>query len=377
MGANESIQELNQRVETAWKAGDFTGVKNACMDLFNAFAREVLRKLSERDYEAGDALLAQWDELLDKAKDQLEEKQILYGYCRHQASAGYLWESRGLEAYFLHGDYVDAPRLMEKAELCHGRSADLVGRVSLGREAPPEARQMQQNMESLQRAEEKRVRGMALLMQGEYESEAGALERAIELLKEATTTLGDAQNGIPEGPGEGALAQIMERGTRELNFIDFARALLHKALADQAVLAGDLSQAARQERERAHALERCRTMHMRAGGPLHEGFARRLARDVHVANRRHDRLAAEAGRRPRREWLKAMAFFLMSIAAAALFVWMVGRFELQDAPLVLVLLLAFVMAAAGVGARLVHWKEAANWFLQAYPRSRDAGPTPR
>ena len=362
MDPREIIQEIKQRAEAARAAGERGRLVHIHLDMFNAFASGVTESLAERDYQTAEELLEDWETVLEEAKEELGEKQIVYAHCRRQASSGYLWESRGLEEYFLYGDYVDAPRLMEKAELCHERSADLAARVPLGEDAPPEARQMQRNIEALQRAEQKRVHGMRMLMQGDYESEIGARDRATKLLQEAVHTLCEAEEEAPDMPDAGALAQVMERGQRELNFIDFARALLHKARADRAVLAGNFAEAARQEGLRAETLERCRTMHLRAGGSLHEGFARRLTRDVHVANQRHDRLANAARRRPRREGIKAAGFFVLAIGAAALFLWMIGRFDLQETPSILALLLLFAMAVAGVGAGLIRWKEAANWL---------------
>src|SRR5205085_2107340 len=102
--------------------------------------------------------------------------------------------------------------------------------------------------------------------------------------------------------------------------------LLHKTRSDAELLAGNLSAAAAQQKLRAEALQRCQSMHLRADQPLNEGFARRLARDVHVANLRHDRFVAEANKRPRWEWLKAVVFFVLAIGAAALFMWLSARF---------------------------------------------------
>ena len=146
-----------------------------------------------------------------------------------------------------------------------------------------------------------------------------------------------------------------------MNFVEFAEALLCKTRSDTALLAGNLPEAAVQQQKRAEALKRCQTMHLRAGKSLNEGFARRLARDAHVANLRHDRLAAEALKRPKWEWLKALAFFAMAIGSVVLFLQF-AHGDLMKNQAVLALLLFFVMAIAGIGARLVGWKEAASLF---------------
>jgi hypothetical protein len=277
-------------------------------------------------------------------------------------------ESEGLAAYFLDGNFVDAPPMLQKAEMCHERAMEFTRRVQFPADAPAEAKATQDNIAAIQAAEMNRVKGMRLMIQGEYESEAGDLERAVARLRESIKTQQIAHKTEPkELPGGDPIAEIMGRGQREVSFISFTEAILHKVLSDRALLAGEIGTAAKEQSARAAALQRCQTMHARAGTPLYEGFARRLARDVHIANARHDRLKAEAGKRPRWEWLKAVAFFLLAIGSAVLLVWLSSHSEyaLLQKPPVFTLLIFFVMAVAGVGARLVNWKEAANWFRQA------------
>ncbi len=96
--------------------------------------------------------------------------------------------------------------------------------------------------------------------------------------------------------------------------------------------------------------------------------SRRLARDAYVATQRHDRLLAEARKRPKGAWLRALLFFVMAIGSAALFMGLAAQFKFFQHQIVFGLLLFFVMAIAGIGARLVEWKEAANWLRSAVPR---------
>jgi membrane protein YdbS with pleckstrin-like domain len=105
-------------------------------------------------------------------------------------------------------------------------------------------------------------------------------------------------------------------------------------------------------------------MHTRVGQDRNESFARRLARDAHVAQQRHDRYLAEAAKRPKWEWLKAMVFFVLAVGAAVLFFWLNHSYDFMSKnPAVFALLLGFVMVVAGVGAGVVKWKQAATVFF--------------
>ena len=54
--------------------------------------------------------------------------------------------------------------------------------------------------------------------------------------------------------------------------------------------------------------------------------------------------------------------FAMAMGSVVLFLWLSGRFGLLRNKLVFAILLIFVMAVAGIGARQGNWKDAANWF---------------
>lgn len=311
--------------------------------------------------------MKEWEEALEKAMPALDEKQQLFSHSRHQTSSGYLWESMGLGAYFLDGDYVNAPHLLEKAEVHHERAAELATRVQFPEDAPDQAREIQKNIVSMQEAEVKRVRGMRLFVQGDYESESGNLDRAIQMLQESVDTLKAAEDISEVGVyGSEPITSVLEKGQRSLNFIDFVWALLYRTRSDRALIGGDFLTAAIEQKERAEALKRSQSMHLRAGQPLHEGFARRLARDIHIAYQRHDNLMAEAQSRSKWAWLWAFAFFIMAMGSAVLFIWLSARFELVRNKIVFALLLLFVMAVAGIGAQQVKWKDAFNSLTRSY-----------
>lgn len=357
------IESMKQRITAAGSSGDTKALRNAYLDLFAQYSSMTIELISKREYEKAKSILQDWEEALEKARPALDEKQQFYSFSRHQTSSGYLWESMGLAAYFLDGDYVNAPRLLEKAEVHHDRSAELLARVHFPEDAPLQAKEIQKNMVTMQKAEVMRVRGMRLLVQGDYESEAGNFDRAIQMLQESVETLRAAEDMFPTGVyGDDPIASVIEKGQRSLNFIDFAGALLYRTRSDQALIGGDFLTAAYEQKERADALKRTQSMHERAGQPLHEGFARRLARDIHIAYQRHDNLMAEAERRSKKAWPWALAFFGMAIGSATLFIRLSARFEVVRNKVVFALLLLFVMAVAGIGAQQVNWKDAANWF---------------
>lgn len=364
------IKSLKQRITAAQASGETKGLRNAYLDLFAQYSSEAIGLISKREYETAKSLLKEWEESLEKAMPALDEKQQFYSHSRHQMSSGYLWETMGLAAYFLDGDYVNAPHLLEKAEVHHERAAELATRVQFPDDAPAQAREIQKNIVAMQEAEVKRVRGMRLLVQGDYESEAGNLDRAIQMLQESVDTLKTAEDISPVGVyGSDPIASVMEKGQHSLNFIDFARALLYRTRSDRALIGGDFLTAAIEQKDRAEALKRSQSMHLRAGQPLHEEFARRLARDIHIAYQRHDNLMAQAQSRSRWAWLWALAFFVIAIGSAMLFIWLSARFELVRNKIVFALLLLFVMAVAGIGTQQVKWKDAANWLKGSFVES--------
>ncbi|MCP9450766.1 MAG: hypothetical protein NNA21_11985 [Nitrospira sp.] len=361
------IESLKQRITEAGASKEIKELRNAYLDLFAQYASTIIEFISKREYEKAKSVLKEWEEALEKAMPALDEKQRFYSHSRHQMSSGYLWESMGLAAYFLDGDYVNAPRLLEKAEVHHERAAELASHVQFAEDAPVQAREIQKSIVAMQQAEAKRVKGMRLLAQGGYESEAGNLDRAIQMLEESVETLKVAEEMSPaEIHGSDPIASITEKWQRPPSFIDFARALLYRTLSDRALVGGDFLTAAVEQQNRAEALKRAQSMHLRIAQPLHESFARMLARDIHIAYQRHDNLMAEAQSRARLEWLWALAFFAMAIGSVALFIWLSARFEIVRNKVVFTLLLLFVMAVAGIGAQQVKWKDAANWLKGSF-----------
>jgi hypothetical protein len=364
------IESLRQRITVAQTSGETKQLRNAYLNLFAKYSSTTSELLDKREYEKAKSVLKEWEEVLEKAMPELDEKQQLYSHCRYQMMAGYVFESIGNAAYFLDGDYVNAPQLLEQAEVCHERSAELAARVQFPKDAPAQARQIQKDIVAMQKAEVKRVRGMRLLMQGDYESEAGNFDRATQLLQESVDALKEAKRNFPTRVYESSpIASVMEKGKRSLNFIDFALALLYKTRSDQALIGGDFLTAAIEQKNRADALKRSQSMHLRAGQSLHEGFAKRLARDIHTAYQRYDNLMAEAQRQSKWAWLWALAFFVMAIGSVVIFILLSARFELLQNKIVLVLLLIFIMAIAGVGSQQVKWKDAANWLKGSFVES--------
>lgn len=364
------IESLKQRITAAGASEETKELRNAYLDLFAQYSSTTIELISKREYEKAKSVLKEWEETLEKAMPALDEKQQFYSLSRHQMSSGYLWESMGLAAYFLDGDYVNAPSLLEKAEVCHERAAELANHVQFAEDAPVQAREIQKSVVAMQQAEAKRVRGMRLLAQGDYESEAGNLDRAIQMLEEAVETLKVAEEMSPtEVQGSDPIASIKEKWQRSPNFIDFARALLYRTRSDRALVDGDFLTAAIEQKNRAEALKHAQSLHLRTAQPLHESFARRLARDIHTAYQRHDNLMAEAQSRAKWEWRWALAFFVMAMGSVALFIWLSARFEIVRNKVVFTLLLLFVMAVAGIGAQQVKWKDAANWLKGSFVES--------
>src|SRR4051794_18810650 len=106
-------------VAEARAAGDTAAVRNALLDRLALLASETSDLVARRDARAVEAKLAEWARELELVKADLLDRQLLYCHSRFQASSGTWAETRGLEAYFLLGDFVDAPRLMQAAEVHH------------------------------------------------------------------------------------------------------------------------------------------------------------------------------------------------------------------------------------------------------------------
>ena len=153
-----ALEPIQQRIRDARSAGDAAQLRNTLLDVFADFGERSTQLLSTRDFGSLEALLAEWGGQLDRAKPDLLDRQLLFSHSRYQAACGSASESRGLEAYFVYGDFVDAPRLMQKAELHHEQAAEFAGKVSFPAEAPPAAREMQARVVDLQSAETLRVR---------------------------------------------------------------------------------------------------------------------------------------------------------------------------------------------------------------------------
>ena len=343
--------------------GEKKATASACLDGFAAHAAAALEHVANREYEQAADRLEVWFESLESAKSSLDDKQQLFSYARHHTVSGYLAEARGLAAYFLDGDCIGAPSLLEKAEEHHKKAAKFLAAVRFPEGTPAEAVTMQRNLVRMAESEALRVGGMGLLVAGDYEYQAANFERAVNLLRSAVASLRQAEERTPVPlPEDDPVTNVLGADDGEVHFVDFARALLHKTCAEQELLGGDLLGAAREEEQRIRALEASRTLHLRAGEALHDAFARRLTRDIYLARQRHDNLVAAARRRSRWAWLPPVVFFVMAIGAATLFVWLSGRYEMLRNRTVFALLLLFVMAVAGVGAQVVNWKDAANWL---------------
>lgn len=358
-----NVESQKKIIAAAIASGDEKSIQNAYLDLFRIFPDVITSHLSEYDHGRAESVLDEWEEALTQAKPYLNERQQFYSHARHQNISGYFYESRGLEAYYVDGNFISAPRLLEKGEAYLERGADLLEKVVFPEDAPAEAVEMQNNTVALLRADVLKVKGLRRLIQGELESETFNMDLALKLLEESIKILEEGENKMPaEVPGRDAVTAIMEKGLHSLNFKEYARALIHKTRSEQSLIEGDLIASANEQKKRAEALERAQSMHVRADTPLHENFAGRLSRDIHIANQRHKNLMDEAEKRPKGEGKKALVFFVMAIGSAVLFIWLSVRFELLRKKAVFVILLLFVMAVAGIGAQLVNWKDAANWL---------------
>ena len=271
--------------------------------------------------------------------------------------SGRLAESRAQWAYYQESDFITSPPLYEKAQGFLEHAIAQMQQFSFAPKDPPD---WWRQMLAQEHDEIARVRGMKLLTQGEFELEAGSLDRAEQLLTDSVASLREGEAHATD--------------TSVPNFIDYAEAMLWRAKSDTALLNGDLEQAAAAQDERAQALERTEAQHARANTPLSDWFMRRLARDVFIAHQRHDRLLAAAQQQPRFAWLKPALFFVMAMLPLALFIRWNSRKRRMDDRIVLVAMLLYTFVVAGVGAQLVRWQEGAQWFSQALPNLQDLKP---
>ncbi|MFI4989202.1 MAG: hypothetical protein ACHQF3_17375, partial [Alphaproteobacteria bacterium] len=152
------------------------------MDVVIAYGPALTDCVSLRAYPEGEKLLAEWKQLLDESDARLSANQRLWARGRYNSSGGFYWDSRALSDYFLNADFVESPRLFERAEAHHERAAEYLAKVEMASGAPAEAVRARDETVAGERREAMRVRGMKLLTAGEFELEAGALARARELL---------------------------------------------------------------------------------------------------------------------------------------------------------------------------------------------------
>src|SRR5580704_15122966 len=103
------VQALKQRIAEARAAGNGLDLRNAILDACGGFGGLATECLAARNYPAAETALREWGEELERGKTELLEKQLLFSHSRHQAALGSMAEIKGLEAYFVYGDFVDAP----------------------------------------------------------------------------------------------------------------------------------------------------------------------------------------------------------------------------------------------------------------------------
>lgn len=194
-----SMDTLKQRLADARTLPDKRELRDAYLDLFNAFARSMGELRANRDFHQGEALLKEWGRFLDEARPELNEVQNLYCNGRQQSSSGYFWESQGLATYFLEGNFVEAPHLLEKAEIHHERAGKLLASAPV----PPDNldwMELRKNTVALAEAERLRVRGMRLLVQGDYEAEAGGFDVRFTCCKRPSPRCKPPISTIPPRP---------------------------------------------------------------------------------------------------------------------------------------------------------------------------------
>lgn len=314
--------------------------------------------VARRDYDAGEQALAAWERLLDGVEQHLTPLIRGFTRCQMNDSGGNLWFSHAMYDYYLTADFIQSPRLFETAEGYFERAVKSLAQVSIDPADRKLAALCEETL-ALPRASLLDARGMKLMTQGEFELEAGAMLRAEKLLSDAVATMRDAaaaRGATEPGAGYDITAPL---------FIDYADAARYQARSDQALLRGDLGEAAAAQSARAAALERCQAAHARvrpSAGDTSPYFARRLARDAFVARQRHDRLLAAAATRPQAGWLRAAVFVALSLGALALFIagdWY-AHAGLMENKFVVVTVVIYAFIVAGVGSRLAQWGDAAD-----------------
>lgn len=312
---------------------------------------------AQADFDRCERILQDWKALVEANDPRLTPNQRSLALGRLADMSGRLAESRAQWAYYQDSDFITSPPLYEKAQGFLERAIALMQQFSFAPNPPPD---WWQKTLAQEHAEVARVRGMKLLTQGEFELEAGSLARAEQLLTDAVASLREGESGSAD--------QSVP------NFIDYAQAMLWRAKSDAALLAGDLTQAADAQDERAGALESTEAQHARADTPVSDWFMRRLARDAFIAHQRHDRLLAAAQQQPRFAWLKPALFFVMAMLPVGVFIRWNSRRQRVDDRIVILAMLLYTFVVAGVGAQLVRWQEGAQWFSQALPNLNDVRP---
>jgi hypothetical protein len=358
----DTIELLKLQVVSALAAGD-ADVRQKIMGVVNAYGSAMVECEERRAYTEGEALLKDWRCFLVDHEGHLGPNQRFLAWGRFSSSAAYFWELKAQSDYFLEQDYIGSPILYERAESLHAEALEYLEKVEIDPAAPAEFLQQRQQTLANQRADAMIARGMKLLTQGEFEVETGSLARGQELLRQAIQEL-RAGESAAAGP---SIAAGVPGHPSSPSFIDYAEAILWRAKSDQALVEGDLQAAAAGEEKRAEALERCRAMHSRFGNQVNEYFARRMARDAHVARQRHDRFASAAAAQPRFGWLKSTVFLVAATAIPGLFVFWAKPSAIEGFA-GLGLLLLYALVVAGIGSRLTTWREGAGVFADQFAK---------
>jgi len=351
MTNEDTIKALKAEVATALAAGD-SDASQKIMAVVTAFGGAMVECGQRRAFADGEKLLTDWRCFLAENERHLRPNQRLLTWGRFNSSAAYYWELRAQFSYYMEQDYIASPVFYERAEALHTESLKFLEKVEFDPNAPAEfLKQRQQTLDN-ERADALIARGMMLLTQGEFEVEIGALARGQVLLTQAMEAL---RTG--ESTADRSTDTIGEAGnTSSLSFVDYAESILCRAQSDQALLEGDLQAAAEGQQKRAEALERCRMMHSRFGNAVNEYFARRMARDAHVARQRQDRFKAAAAVQPRFGWLKSLIFLVAATIVPGLIIHWAGT-AAAESTVGLGALLLYALVIAGIGSRLTTWRE--------------------
>ena len=363
MSASDSIDQLKSEAAAAIASNEAESSRKI-MNVVIAYGPAVIECSERRAYDDGEKLLTEWKLFLDENDKYLNPDAKLLARGRLSSSSGYFWEGKASYEYYMEQDYIRSPILFERAEALHEEALDLLEKVEIIPDAPPEF--LQQRLQTLanQRAEIFRARGMKLLTQGQYEVETLSLVRGQQLLTQAIKDLTAAEK-ISDNPSESG-----NKANRPSSphFIDYSKSILWEAKSDQALLEGKLKVAAEGQNKRAEALERCRAMHAHFGDPVNQYFARRMARDAHVARHRHDRLESAATALPSFGWLKPSIFLIVAILTAGGAVFWAPTTVIGSVPS-LSLLLLYALVVAGIGSKLIQWREGANIFIKAISKT--------